>query len=72
MLASDGSDRGTEDTGAVRAGDTLGVRCGCVGVLCALTLGILMAFVIGSFPCAALNMYPPPPVSLETEEGGND
>lgn len=70
MLGSGGSDRGTEDTGAVRAGDTLGVRC--VGVLCALTPRILMALIVGSFPSAALNMYPPPPVSLETEEGGND
>lgn len=69
MLGSGGSDRGTEDTGAVRAGDTLGVRC--VGVLCTLTPRILMALIVGPFPCAALNMYPLPPVSLETE-GGND
>lgn len=45
---------------------------GCVGVLGALTPRILMALVVGSFPCAALIMYPLPLVSLETEEGGND
>lgn len=48
VLGSGGSDQGTEDTGAVRAGDTLGVRC--VGVLCALTPRILMALIVGSFP----------------------
>lgn len=66
VLASGGSDRGTEDAGTVKTGDTLGVRC--VGVLCALTPRILMALVVWSFPHAALNMYPLPPVFLETEE----
>lgn len=48
VLGSGGSDQGTENTGAVRAGDTLGVRC--VGVLCALIPRILMALIVGSFP----------------------